>query len=711
MPIDWRITVEVMIMSAEVKDYSARLDWPIMTTWRSIAVSWNTVRASVLSITLFSFSFAISDVLAQDGSRLWADSHRSYRVSLTVDVGQYERAEKPAAVYLNFTSLLKNIGRTGTVIDDSLRVVELNVDGQVIDDSVPFQYDAETPNAGNLILILTGQTAAGAQRDYDVYFDTTGSFMPADIDAQIQLTGDMMDEGQASYRITTVNVTYYYQKEAGGFSSLLDSEGNDWISFHPWGGSDGIYRGIPNMVHPDNIFHPGHKNCSSSILHSGPLKVTIHTISNNGLWECIWEIYPYYARMTLVSKADKNYWFLYEGTPGGQLDLTTDYSVRSNGIRLPVQESWRQQDIPEPEWVYFEDSLLDRFIYLVHEEDDSLSDDFWQMQSNMTVLGFGRTQNVSDKQLSDVPAHFTIGLADGADLSHASKIIEGAYRGVTVTAGGATALADFSENGKVDANDLAILSAHWLQTGAIRCDTTGDSFVDLDDFARFSDFWNPQPELPGALRGHWAFDEESGTIAVDSSDFGNHGVIFGAAWAVSGKFGGALEFDGDNDYVQVKGYKGVLGGQSRTVTAWIKTDNSDFMDILSWGRNLPGEAWTLLLTRGSRFESEGALKLDINDGYLAGRTKLNDNQWHHIAAVLQDDGSPNVTEARLYVDGQEETVGRMLAQPINSTAGDDVRIGIFKEGGNQYFKGLMDDVRIYSKALNESEISDLAGGN
>ncbi len=417
---------------------------------------------TLLVAILFFHTFHVNTISAVPSMRRWWNSKWNYRVSLTVDVGSYERIEKPVEQYLNLTAMLRRIGRSGTLIEDSLRVVEVNSNGDVINDRVPFQYDATTDTWGNLLFILTGTTSAGTSRYYDVYFDTSGRFEPASLDPQVQLTDDIMDEGQASYRIVTQNTTYFYQKEAGGFSSLLDVDGNDWINFHPWGGSDGVYRGIPNLVHPDNIFHPGHKNCTSSILYAGPLKVTIHTVSNNGLWECTWEIYPHYARMTLLKKADKNYWFLYEGTPGGKLDLTTDFSVRSNGVRLPVEQSWREQDIPSPEWVYFEDSVLDRYIYFVHEEDDSLSDDFWQMQSNMTVFGFGRTQNVNEKQLSGVPMHFTFGLADDAVFSSANNVIEDSYRPVNIIVNNPVALADFNENGTVDSNDLLIFSNLWL---------------------------------------------------------------------------------------------------------------------------------------------------------------------------------------------------------------------------------------------------------
>jgi hypothetical protein len=675
------------------------------------AASKSRAKKTVLVAILYFLAFHVNTISADPSVRRWWNSNWNYRISLTVDVGSYERTEKPVEQYLNLTALLRRIGRSGTVIGDSLRVVEVNSDGDVIDDRVPFQYDAMTDTWSNLLFILTGTTSGGTRRYYDVYFDTAGTFTPTAVSSQVQLTDDVMDEGQASYRIVTQNVTYFYQKEAGGFSSLLDNDGNDWINFHPWGGSDGIYRGIPNLVHPDNIFHPGHKNCTSTILHTGPLKVTIRTVSNNGLWECTWEIYPYYARMTLLKKADKNYWFLYEGTPGGKLDLTTDFSVRSNGVRLPVEQSWREQDIPSPEWVYFEDSVLDRYIYLVHEEDDSLSDDFWQMQSNMTVLGFGRTQNVNDKQLSGVPMHFTIGLADNAIFANANIVIEGSYRPVNIAVSNPVVLADFSENGTVDSGDLLILSNHWLITGESRSDMNQDNAVDLKDFARFSNYWNPEPKPPELLQGYWMFDEGTGTTVADSSGFGNHGTIRGATWTASGKYGAALEFDGTDDYVEINGYKGVLGTQSRTVTAWVKTGANRHMDIISWGNNSVGEQWLFSTTgAGSRSEPTGVLRLNVFSGYITGSKIVTNDQRHHVAAVLEDDGSADVSDVTLYVDGEPDTATKIVPQAIHTTIGTNVRIGFSSDGTDRFFEGSIDSVRVYERALSGTEISDMSKG-
>ena len=584
----------------------------------------------------------------------WWDNHWHMRLSLTVDVGLYERHDKPIEQFINFKTLLAGIGRGGeTAIPESCSVLEVDANGVVIDESVPLQFEPLTPDSGKLVLLLTGTTTAQMQRYYYLYFDTGGSFEPAEVNGLVEVIDDVPDEGQDCYMIITANATYYYQKDAGGFSSLVDVEGNDWIGFHPYGGSDGIYRGIPNVVHPDNIYHPGHRNCISSIDHAGPLRVTIRSVSKNGLWECIWQIYPLYARLTLLRSAPQPYWFLYEGTPGGAINYDTDFSIRSNGVRLPAGQEWQNQDIPAPEWVYFEDSVLDRYIYLVHEQDDFLNDTFWPMQQNMTVFGFGRGPGTS-KHMTVVPNHFTIGLADNADFSSASKVIEASYHPVAITVGSVT----------------------------------------------------EQPGLEVYLR----FDEGQGSVAKDLSKYGRHALLTSVSWNPSGKAGSALQFDGTGGYAEALGYKGVLGTQSRTLSLWINTSVQTDMDLVSWGTDQPGALWALSIVQGGgRGQARGPVQLDIGGGWMAAQSSVTDSEWHHVAVVLPVHESPRMQDVQFYVDGQIESNSMVFDAPVDTVAGPDVRLGM--RTGNSWtpYDGLLDELRINSSALTPEEIAELAG--
>jgi hypothetical protein len=282
---------------------------------------------------------------------------------------------------------------------------------------------------------------------------------------------------------------------------------------------------------------------------------------------------------------------------------------------------------------------------------------------------------------------------------------------VNITVGDPVALADFTENGTVDSVDLLILSTHWLMTGETRCNMDQDNYVDLQDFARFSNYWNPDPEPAELLQGYWMFDEGTGTTALDSSGLGNHGTIMGATWTASSKFGNALEFDGTDDYIEINGYKGVLGAQSRTVTAWVKTEVNRHMNIISWGNNSVGEQWLFSTTGvGSRSEPTGVLRLNVFSGYITGSKRVTDDQWHHVAAVLEDDGSADVSDVTLYVDGEPDIATKVVAQAIHTTIGTNVKIGASSDSTDRFFEGSIDSVRVYERAVSSTDIRDMSRG-
>ncbi|MBN1817093.1 MAG: lamin tail domain-containing protein, partial [Sedimentisphaerales bacterium] len=205
------------------------------------------------------------------------------------------------------------------------------------------------------------------------------------------------------------------------------------------------------------------------------------------------------------------------------------------------------------------------------------------------------------------------------------------------------------------------------------------------------------------LVAHWRFDETSGTTVYDSA--GTHtGTMANMDDSdhVVGRFGNGLDFDGSNDHVRISGYKGITGPNARTVAAWIRTGVHDRGDILSWGSNSVGRKW--LMTVQNIFSTQGTLQVDVGSGYVVGGTPLWDGQWHHIAAVLPNDGTPNANEILLYVDGRRETIIASAVRAVDTASSADVKIGIFDDGLLRYFQGQIDNVAIFDRALEESEI-------
>ena len=77
--------------------------------------------------------------------------------------------------------------------------------------------------------------------------------------------------------------------------------------------------------------------------------------------------------------------------------------------------------------MYFGDSKTNRVLYLALDEDDDKQDQFWQMQGNMTVFGFGRQYRCCDTYMTTVPVHLTIGFAEADDFEQVGKVINSAY--------------------------------------------------------------------------------------------------------------------------------------------------------------------------------------------------------------------------------------------------------------------------------------------
>jgi hypothetical protein len=169
---------------------------------------------------------------------------------------------------------------------------------------------------------------------------------------------------------------------------------------------------------------------------------------------------------------------------------------------------------------------------------------------------------------------------------------------------------------------------------------------------------------------------------------------------VAGKSGRALEFTG-SEFVSIgSGYLPPAGTSARTSAAWIRTTNAGA--IIAWGPNNTSRKWHMRLESGS--QNMGALRIEIGGGFVKGTKDLRDGQWHHVAGVLPSLPAPDATNLVLYVDGIVEALSSVTASPI-STDLASATIGI--DSQSRYFTGVIDEVRIYPRALSGAEVAAL----
>jgi outer membrane protein assembly factor BamB len=192
------------------------------------------------------------------------------------------------------------------------------------------------------------------------------------------------------------------------------------------------------------------------------------------------------------------------------------------------------------------------------------------------------------------------------------------------------------------------------------------------------------------LEGRWNFEGDTS----DSSGNGRDGVLQGVCnepgcYVSDPERGTVLNLGGGQ--IDIHGYKGVLGTRARSVSAWI---NNFGGTIISWGDcDVPGGCWRL------RVAPSGQLTLIIGGGVsiTADNTYVDDVIWHHVAAVWENNPGDNARDIKLYIDGYEGFIWPVPPPvEINTISDANVVIGPFG--------GVIDDVRIYSKALSIEEI-------
>ncbi|MHC4584939.1 MAG: LamG-like jellyroll fold domain-containing protein, partial [Planctomycetota bacterium] len=214
------------------------------------------------------------------------------------------------------------------------------------------------------------------------------------------------------------------------------------------------------------------------------------------------------------------------------------------------------------------------------------------------------------------------------------------------------------------------------------------------------------------LLAWWKFDDGTGTIAVDSSGNGNNGVFIQDPEWVAGKFGSGLLFDGQGGERVSLGGLDIPSG-AMTITCWFKANNLDTpgqdprMVSKAFGGGNNDHIWMFSSSRQGG-QKLLRLRLKTNDGQQTSEIKAGSfevGEWIHGA--IWWDG----TDMKIYKNGEE--VGT-LAKGGTSVALDPTVQGAIGNqpigAENRPFDGIIDDVRIYTRALSEVELAEVMAG-
>jgi hypothetical protein len=216
------------------------------------------------------------------------------------------------------------------------------------------------------------------------------------------------------------------------------------------------------------------------------------------------------------------------------------------------------------------------------------------------------------------------------------------------------------------------------------------------------------------LLAYWSFDQVSGSTVADDSGNGHNGSNQGASPISNGMFGGAMHFDGVNDYISVPSFDIPSSGLS--ISAWIRSNRfandpaCTFQDcrIVSKGTSTASQDHYWMLSTYPTGNNNVTLRFRLKtngqtDTLVANASgNLSENQWIHVVAVY--DGA----QMRLYKN--TVAAGSLFKSgPVNNNSNVPINIGRNPDGYGEW-SGEIDELRIYDRALTTAEITSLFNG-
>jgi hypothetical protein len=239
--------------------------------------------------------------------------------------------------------------------------------------------------------------------------------------------------------------------------------------------------------------------------------------------------------------------------------------------------------------------------------------------------------------------------------------------------------------------DNAVVNRNWTEIDASIDSTLGvSSFID----------WNK------SLVGYWNFNENSGSTAHDKSTYSNDGTLNNNPQWTNGKFGNALEFDGVDDYVDCGSDPSLDITNEITIEVWINPATAQEVcgdgETGNYGvagkaeEGISGTVWSWQLRYGSPDNCRLGFQFNGDpegSRWVTVKQNLTPGEWYHIVGTF--DG----TDIKCYLNGALKDTNQ-----ISGIKSSNAKLFIAEEGWHDYFHGLIDEVRIYNRALSPEEI-------
>ncbi|MCX5644974.1 MAG: discoidin domain-containing protein [Phycisphaerae bacterium] len=205
------------------------------------------------------------------------------------------------------------------------------------------------------------------------------------------------------------------------------------------------------------------------------------------------------------------------------------------------------------------------------------------------------------------------------------------------------------------------------------------------------------PLKDAALAGWWSFSEGKGTTVADSSSYHRSGTLQGGATWVPGRFGSGIQLDGTSGYISIPTFP--LTTDKITMAAWIKG-----WKAADWAAIITGQPARLELCFGDNTTLHYAWNGDSSATWSwAGGPVIPQDTWAMVALTID----PTQAVAYVYTDQGGLIQGTNAIAHISQTF-SQLELGF--SFSPRYFRGIMDEACVYSRALTRDEILVLAKG-
>ena len=211
--------------------------------------------------------------------------------------------------------------------------------------------------------------------------------------------------------------------------------------------------------------------------------------------------------------------------------------------------------------------------------------------------------------------------------------------------------------------------------------------------------------LDSGLSAYYAFDDNTGTSATDSSTRGNTGTLVNGPTWTTGQIGSAIDFDGTDDVVTAPDSPALDSTSDITVAVWAYADNWTGQGASAVSTLVKKDANYILRKDTDATTGGSGLKMFWWDGTNKDVLVVSipsAGAWHHIVGINE-----NNTTRRIYVDGILQSGTDDLNNTGTRSLTNVLSIGNHQSTGNESFDGRIDEVRIYNRALSSDEVTQL----